>query len=112
CGECFGLISNTQFKKAVNKPCPLDDMCKNQSYRGHALAVLYGKAVGLREIIVAKVFFFSFTKFYRVLSGKYKGNDMFGGLLNAMIVKSDKEDRGVGSQGMRYTPETLEFWHI
>ena len=48
----------------------------------------------------------------RILSRKYKGNEMFGTLLQTMIVKSEKEQRGVGMQHFKYHPDMLEFAHI
>ncbi|KAJ7828433.1 hypothetical protein B0H13DRAFT_1656278 [Mycena leptocephala] len=121
CVKCVGLLSNHKFKKAIKKLCPEDSNYKynNQIYCGEALGQLYGKCAGLKDIFEAKVVFLhadnkspALRYAIGVLSGKYKGDDIFGGLLNAMIMKSDKEDRGVGTQGMRYAPQVMEFFHI
>ena len=47
-----------------------------------------------------------------VLSKKYKGDDLFISLIEALALKHSKEDRGVGMQRMKYAPDLLEFSHI
>jgi hypothetical protein len=47
-----------------------------------------------------------------IMSGKYKGDQFFASLLQAIVMKADKEDRGVGMQGFQYSPDLLEFSHI
>lgn len=45
-----------------------------------------------------------------VVSGDFKGDDLFGNLLQA--VKKNKESRGVGMQNFKYQPELVEFAQI
>ena len=45
------------------------------------------------------------------LSGKYS-NNVFNGLLQAMVSKHDREERGVGLQNFSYTPAWEELCHI
>lgn len=47
-----------------------------------------------------------------VVSGKHKGNDLFGSLLQVMVLKADKENRGVGMQNFQYAPNLIECAHI
>jgi hypothetical protein len=47
-----------------------------------------------------------------VLAGKYKGDDLFASVLQAMVLKRDKQERGVGMQNFKYTPDLVEFAHI
>ena len=47
-----------------------------------------------------------------VASGKYKGDDMFGLLLQAVVIKREKEVRNVGMQNFKYAPDLVEFAHI
>jgi hypothetical protein len=47
-----------------------------------------------------------------VLGGKYRGDDLFASILQAVVLKHDKEERGVGMQNFRYTPELMEFSYI
>ncbi|KAJ7438890.1 hypothetical protein B0H11DRAFT_2356551 [Mycena galericulata] len=115
CTQCLGVISNGKFKKAISRPCPPDGNFKynNQAYRGQSIAELYAKCVGLKEIFEAKDTQTPALRYaIGVLSGKYKGDDIFGGLLNGMIIRAEKEEQGVGTQGMRYSPQVQEFWHI
>ena len=47
-----------------------------------------------------------------VLSWKYQGNEMFGNLLQILIVKIKKEQKGIGMQNFKYLPDIVEFAHI
>lgn len=47
-----------------------------------------------------------------MVSGEYKGDDMFGLLLQAVVVKKEKDTRGVGMQNFKYKPDLVEFAHI
>ena len=46
------------------------------------------------------------------MSGKYKGDEFFASLLQAILMKADKQEHGVGMQGFHYSPDLLEFAHI
>jgi len=46
-----------------------------------------------------------------VLNGKYD-NKVFNGLMQAVVTKYDKEERGVGMQNFRYAPAWDELCHI
>lgn len=45
------------------------------------------------------------------LSGKYD-NEVFNGLLQAMVTKHDKNERGVGMQNFSYVPAWEEMCHL
>lgn len=47
-----------------------------------------------------------------VLDGKHKDDNLFGTLLQAIVLKRDKEARGVGMQGFKFAPELTELAHI
>ena len=47
-----------------------------------------------------------------VISGRHKGNDLFGSLLQAMVLKSEKDNRGVGMHNFQYAPNLVECAHI
>jgi len=47
-----------------------------------------------------------------VISGEHKGSDLFGSLLQAMVLKADKENRGIGMQNFQYAPNLIECAHI
>ena len=45
------------------------------------------------------------------LAGKYN-NEVFNGLLQAIVTTADKEERGVGLQNFSYAPAWEELCHI
>ena len=46
------------------------------------------------------------------LKGKYDGDKVFLGLIQAMVEKVDRTERGVGMQNFAYAPAWDEFTHI
>lgn len=46
------------------------------------------------------------------LRGKFDSNEVFLGLVEAMVQKADREERGVGMQNFHYTPAFDEFVHV
>ncbi len=47
-----------------------------------------------------------------VLAGKYRDLSVFTGLVEAMVMKVDRTERGVGLQNFHYAPAWDEFCHI
>jgi hypothetical protein len=47
-----------------------------------------------------------------VLAGKYKGDDLFASVLQAIVLKRDRQERGAGMQNFKYAPDLVEFAHI
>ena len=47
-----------------------------------------------------------------VLDGKHKDDNLFGALLQAVVMKWDKEARGVSLQGFKFAPDLIELAHI
>jgi hypothetical protein len=47
-----------------------------------------------------------------VLEGKFKDRKVFTQLVDAMVNVQDREERGVGLQNFRHTPELDEFAHM
>ncbi|KAF8221240.1 hypothetical protein L208DRAFT_1329136, partial [Tricholoma matsutake] len=92
---------------AFQKPTPPDENYKyvNYKYRNKSLAVLYGCNAGVEETPLLK-----YTQ--GVLAGKYKGDNLFASVLQAMVLKHDKQERGVGMQNFQYMPDLIEFAHI
>ncbi|KAF8877790.1 hypothetical protein BD779DRAFT_1448231 [Infundibulicybe gibba] len=124
CWKCQSLLSTKTFQNLIRISPPPDENYKyiNMEYRNEWLGSLYGRSVGLREIMEVRSYYpnlnqdttnnplIKYTK--GVISGKYQGNDLFGTLLQAVVVKRDKEQRGVGIQNFKYAPELIEFAHI
>ncbi|KAK6966380.1 hypothetical protein R3P38DRAFT_2816382 [Favolaschia claudopus] len=116
CPPCTSLLNNRAFKRALKKQGPSHPdnyIFTNHLFRNPILGELYGRCAGLREIIEhpdAKN-----TPCIRyaqgVLAGKYK-NEVFNGLVEAMVTKTDREERGVGMQNFKYAPAYDEFCNI
>jgi hypothetical protein len=47
-----------------------------------------------------------------VLSGQFKDESIFTGLVEAMVSAKDREIRGVGFQNFKYAPDVKEFAQI
>lgn len=47
-----------------------------------------------------------------VIEGKFQDKKVFTGLVEAMVTRVDKDERGVGLQGFKYAPGVVEFAHI
>ena len=131
CKNCNNLFKLKAFKNILRIPRPADENYKhvNFEYRNEKLASIFGRCVGLREIIEVRIVISllglqsdhiqqdkSNSPMIRyckgVVSGKYKGDDMFGLLLQAVVIKREKEARGVGMQNFKYAPDLVEFAHV
>ncbi|KAG6906429.1 hypothetical protein DXG01_013965 [Tephrocybe rancida] len=116
CQHCRSLLSNQQFQNALRVPCPPDHHYKylNDEYRNKDLAGLFGQCVGLRELIESDDLQESpMIKYVKgIMSGKYPSDDVFGALLQALVLKRDKEEHRVGMQGFRYPENLVEWVHI
>ncbi|TFK33481.1 hypothetical protein BDQ12DRAFT_670188 [Crucibulum laeve] len=64
----------------------------------------WAKIRGFREIVEACK--------SMVLQGKFKDNEIFNGLVEAMVTYKDKETHGVGFQNFKYAPGVMEFAQI
>ncbi|KAG6819326.1 hypothetical protein H0H93_012927 [Arthromyces matolae] len=116
CQNCRSLLSGKKFQNALRITRPPDHLYKyvNLEYRNHALAGIFGRCVGLRELIESddsqKSPMIKYVK--GVMSGKYPSNDFFGSLVQVLVLKREKEDRGVGMQGFKYPDSLVEWAHI
>ncbi|CAK5270401.1 unnamed protein product [Mycena citricolor] len=116
CTQCFSLLSNRDFKRALKKTGPSEPgkyIYTPKRFRNQTLGEIYGRHIGLQAIIEqpnAKS-----TPCIRyaqgVLEGKYQ-NDVFNGLVEAMVSKTDREERGVGMQNFKYAPAYDEFCNV
>ncbi|KAF7970334.1 hypothetical protein HWV62_24362 [Athelia sp. TMB] len=117
CPKCDELLRLSNFKKALDIPMPEDENFRYNNKRWRPprqLTELYGRITGLREIIeTADSVNTPCVKFAKgVLGGKYKDLKVFTGLVEAMVMKTDREERGVGMQNFKYPPEYDEFIHV
>ncbi|KAH7903226.1 hypothetical protein BJ138DRAFT_983430, partial [Hygrophoropsis aurantiaca] len=126
CSGCHTVMVSQKFQVALRKPMPESKNFKflNQQYRGESMGHRYAKTLGLQELIEDKVssamdchgFTARNSPCVRyaigVLEGKYNDNQIFAGLVEAMVQRLDRQERGVGLQNFQYTPAFEEFAHL
>jgi hypothetical protein len=114
------------------KPLPAPGNYKylNTKYKNEQLGILYAKSEGLEALLSDKVNHLRHTATLNthvgrqnaknslcvryaqgVLEGKYQDNKIFTGLVEAMVLARDRQERGVGMQNFEYTPALDEFAH-
>ncbi|KAF8687978.1 hypothetical protein AX14_003566 [Amanita brunnescens Koide BX004] len=116
CHSCRGLLKNPRFYSAINRPTPNEINYKyvNYRFRNRLLGEQFARIQGLKNLMdSANDKQSPFIKFAEgAIAGKYNNNEVFVGLVHAMVQKVDKEERGVGMQNFCYTPAWDEFVHI
>ncbi|KAJ7101505.1 hypothetical protein B0H15DRAFT_769608 [Mycena belliarum] len=116
CSECSSVLSHPRFKQAIRCPVPADEnyIYVNHQYRNKELGEIYARAIGLKEIIeTADAKNTPCIKFAQgTLQGKYDDFSVFSGLVEAMVQKVDRVERGVGMQNFKYPPAWEEMAHI
>ncbi|KAJ7874299.1 hypothetical protein B0H14DRAFT_2502092 [Mycena olivaceomarginata] len=115
CSACSSLLTRKSFKKALKKPAPepKNYIYTNEQFKNQVLGQIYGRTIGLQDIIEqpnAKD-----TPCVRYAQGALQGkydNKVFNGLVEAMVTKADREERGVGMQNFKYAPAYDEFCNV
>ncbi|KAJ7670785.1 hypothetical protein DFH06DRAFT_980885 [Mycena polygramma] len=115
CSSCSALLTRKSFKKTLKKkaPDPKNYIYTNAQYKNQLLGEIYGRSIGLQDIIEqpnAKN-----TPCVRYAQGVLEGtynNQVFNGLVEAMVTKADREERGVGMQNFKYAPAYDEFCNV
>ncbi|KAJ7258598.1 hypothetical protein C8J57DRAFT_1644546, partial [Mycena rebaudengoi] len=115
CSSCAALLSKKAFKVALKKPAPEPEnyIYVNKQYRNQVLGELYARTIGLQDIIEAPDA--KNTPCIRYAQGAMEGkydNEVFSGLVEAMVTKLDREERGVGMQNFKYAPAYDEFCNM
>ncbi|KAF7364532.1 hypothetical protein MVEN_00322200 [Mycena venus] len=115
-GQCSALLGSKYFKQGLRRPACEDKsyIYVNDQYRNQLLGHLFAKSVGLKDIIeTADTKNTPCIRFaQRTLQGKYTEFEAFTGLVEAMVMKTDKLERGVGMQNFKYPPAWDELCHI
>ncbi|KAJ6522433.1 hypothetical protein DFH09DRAFT_1421922 [Mycena vulgaris] len=116
CSGCSSILGNPRFKQAIRRPIPDDEnyIYVNEKYRNQLLGGLYARSIGLKEIIeTADAKNTPCIKYAQgTLKGKYTDFKVFEGLVEAMVMKVDRLERGVGMQNFKYAPAWDEMAHI
>ncbi|KAF8161505.1 hypothetical protein B0H34DRAFT_767050, partial [Crassisporium funariophilum] len=112
CPECDSVFHSRAFKSAIRKPIPSDKTSKfvNHRFRNPVLGGIFARTIGVREIVEDESAASSpFVRYAQgALSGKYN-NEVFNGLVQAVVTKQDREERGVGLQNFPYAPAWEEM---
>ncbi|KAF9061584.1 hypothetical protein BDP27DRAFT_1182177, partial [Rhodocollybia butyracea] len=122
CSECQKVLSSKHFRSVLNHKAVNPENYKhvNERFRNTLLAHQWAEAKGLKELIESAVRLCIlinedsiYTRFAQgAIAGKYDDCGVFLGLLDAMVKKQDKEERGVGMQNFQYRPDWDQFMHI
>ncbi|XP_006459004.1 hypothetical protein AGABI2DRAFT_66018 [Agaricus bisporus var. bisporus H97] len=91
------------FKRALRKEKPNASNMKyvNKVFRNEVVGNLYAEIHGLRDLIERS----------GVLSGKYK-NEIFNGLIQVMLQKEERLEKGLSLRNFKYSPPWDELCHI
>ncbi|KAG8724337.1 hypothetical protein FRC09_019931 [Ceratobasidium sp. 395] len=115
CSRCADLLHTRAFQTAMNCPVAPEENLKfaPKTHRGKTVAMLYAQHVGLKDLLEnsdeTSTMLADFAR--KVLSGRFKDNKVFLGLVEAMVLKDDKLMRSKGMQNFRYPPALLDFLH-
>ncbi|KAF7305276.1 hypothetical protein HMN09_00778600 [Mycena chlorophos] len=115
CFACLDVLRSKRFKSVVNKPMPDAENMKhvNHAFRNVLVGAQYMNTRGLHELVNEETSENIFVRFAKgVLAGKYSDYNVFLGLVNAMVQRVEREERGKGMQNFQYTPAWDEFMHI
>lgn len=136
CQPCKALLHFKRFQTALWRKVPTDANVKYRvplRYQNILLGKLYARIKGLRSLVENSVSERSIayvsdqlltspfkdernTPYIRyalgIANGKYKRNNVFEGLLRAVLSQQDCESRGVGMQNFKYVPAWDEACHM
>ncbi|KAJ6538761.1 hypothetical protein B0H10DRAFT_2245563 [Mycena sp. CBHHK59/15] len=114
--KSFSALAGKHQQENALRKAPRDPknyIYTNKQYRNQVLDEIYGRTIGLQDIIEqpnAKTM--PYVRYAQgALQGKYD-NKVFNGLVEAMVTKADKEERGVGMQNFKWAPAYNKFCNI
>ncbi|KAI0039353.1 hypothetical protein FA95DRAFT_1577642 [Auriscalpium vulgare] len=107
CECCTAILSDRAFKKMLRKPLPSDASFRytNKRYRKTGWAGIFARIRGVKEIIEDPDPKHSVGVRYAlgVLQGKYSENEVFTSLVEGMVLRQERKERGVGLQNFRWS---------
>ncbi|KAF7300831.1 hypothetical protein MKEN_01309000 [Mycena kentingensis (nom. inval.)] len=115
CRQCRDVIRQPRFRAVLHKPTPEPENYRfvNKQFQQSLLASQYAQSKGFRDLLNATDTESIFVRFVKgAMAGEYDDENVFLGLLHAMVQQKDREARGVGSQNFLYMPAWKEFAHI
>ncbi|KAI0037793.1 hypothetical protein FA95DRAFT_1684813 [Auriscalpium vulgare] len=108
CERCLDVLADAKFKSIISKPAPANYNYRfvNERFRKDGWAGIVARVRGLQEIVddpdTSRSWPVKFA--IGVLEGKYTDNEVFVGIVQAMVMRKDREERGVGLQNFKYAP--------
>ncbi|KAL0564576.1 hypothetical protein V5O48_017469, partial [Marasmius crinis-equi] len=119
CASCLAIGRRKVFKKAVAIPRPLDKNYKylNKEYRNQSVSSICARTKGLEKLMGFEDATTTACAVYvtDVLGEKHSGNkadQFFGSLLQVMLVKRAKDEKGVGMQNFCYASDLVQLAHL
>ncbi|KAG6864122.1 hypothetical protein C0991_012300 [Blastosporella zonata] len=116
CSECGGVLRLKQFQTAIWREIPSDENAKYvpRRYQCIALGKLYAKIKGLKALIensdATNTPYIQYA--LGITKGQYKKNEVFEGLLRAVLMEQDRDSRGVGFRNFKYAPAWDEHFPV
>ncbi|KAL1712277.1 hypothetical protein EV715DRAFT_213952 [Schizophyllum commune] len=114
CASCERVSHDKTFLTAVARPTPAkgDRKFTPARFRTGIFAEIYADTVGLFNLFSSEAKH-SIPLEYAIgsLEGRYD-DELFVGMMHALLVAHSKEERGVGMQNFQYMPAYDEFMHI
>ncbi|KIM49927.1 hypothetical protein M413DRAFT_60265 [Hebeloma cylindrosporum] len=114
CSECDALYSIHKFQVAINRPMPDETNMKYvpKAYRCPELGEIYLKYKGVRELVEKDDGRSPWLKFaQRVINGDFKSETLLG-MVEALVIKSDRLRKGKGLQNMKYSSTFTNFCNL
>ncbi|KZV67782.1 hypothetical protein PENSPDRAFT_610974 [Peniophora sp. CONT] len=106
CAECDDLYLLHTFQVALNRSVPDEDNMKYVPtiYRFEELGDIYARIRGVKKLMESdggKGFMLRFAQGYA--DGQYASQDVVIGMIEALVLKNDRERKGKSLVGMRYS---------
>ncbi|KAJ6487065.1 hypothetical protein DFH09DRAFT_1457048 [Mycena vulgaris] len=105
CSSCKLLRTVKVFKNAIRREAPEPSNLRfvpHVNQNAHA-GMLYAKFRGLEELVSEDNEWSLERRFFQhVVSGKFKDDTVFRGIMQAKVMAKDREIRGVGNQNFKY----------
>ncbi|KAJ7191853.1 hypothetical protein GGX14DRAFT_596768 [Mycena pura] len=113
CRECWAVYIQRTFRTAINRnrdKTHAQAKCTPKLYSNPIHTRLALQYEGLTELLSERSGLGVFARFARGVSqGQYKDNKVFMGIVETMVLATERRIRGVGMQNFKYPTEFREF---
>ncbi|TEB20216.1 hypothetical protein FA13DRAFT_1801216 [Coprinellus micaceus] len=117
CTACLELLKNPWFQTAIQKPKPIDGnrIYTPHQYQASEIGKQFAALQGLSKLIEEAGNGTMASLLQRTVkaftASQFDDKPIITGLLEVVIIKVDKESRGVGLQGIKYPPGFDDWAH-